>query len=404
MTKLLHILLGKLLEYLRYTDDYLARQKGFAKEIDERSDDSSSDDDEYLPPTNSSLTYKLSIPMFSDFHCLTPHSYPVYLETLLRMTVSSTALISIPEEMSYFKQSSDTSCTFHPFYEVERIANVFGLLVKLYKDKFHIFPKCMLSSVVHTSKCMLDVSITKLQQFIDWRNSQPIVLANGADNRGFDLASTKFLKKFLDIFGLHVIGTLRRFCYTHSESEIRQNPRNFQVEKDYESCFGKLANPGLRSLGRKNERTFDFFSQTSNRYNLGELKTDCTVQQSIHQDPVCSLEGSSFRPEELSKTEQSTVITDSVDWYLNGQVRKKTENAKNPISIEKRSPDHSSLNVTDGNCGSLYSEESILDNEDGSSFSGSDGFGVYGNWGQDDDGSNKEQDFEFLIDRYEKSS
>ena len=405
ITKFLNILLGKLLEYLRYTDDCLAEQKVIAKENEQRYDDSSSDDGEYLPPsTNSSLTYKPSIPTFSDFYCLTSHSYPVFFDTLLRITVSSIALISIPEEMSYLKEHSDTSCSSHPVYELERITAVFASLVKLYKDKFHIFPKCLLSSIVITLKCMLDVSVTKSQEYIEWRNCQPVLLADQVNNMGFDLASTTFLKNLLDIFGLHVVGTLRRFCYTDSESEIIESKTNMQVEKDCEFNFGKLAVPGLRSLWRKNETTFEFLSQTSNRYSLGEIKTDCTVQQSIYQEPDSSIKAFSFRPEESLKIERSEVMKDLIDCHSSGELQKEIENTIDLTSIEKRNSCHRILTLTDENCGSLYSDESSLGDEDGSSLSGSDNFGVYGNWGQCDDGSDEEKDFEFLIDRYEKSS
>jgi len=375
----LNTLLDKLVEYLRDIGDCLIRKKVDSKKKEELSDD----DGEYLPPTTSiPSVYKPSIPTSCDFICLTSSSYPVYLDMLMRMVVSTMALFSIPGEMSSFKKDPTASYTLHPIYELERLAIVYGSLVKLYKDKFHIFPKCLLSSIINISKCMLDVSVTKSQEYIEWRNCQPVLLAEEEYSGGFDPASTTFLKKLLDTFGLYIIGTLRTFCCVHSGSISIQGESIIQIQKGKKLLYGKIAMPGIRSLARKIERTFELLSQTSNRYSTGEIKTDNTV----HHTPQHEHKGSEIE--------------------ISGELQKEIENKIDSSADRKRDFDRSTLIPIVGNYDRSESEdeESFIDNDDESSSCRSDEFGVSGDWGQHIDGSEKEYDSEFFVDRFEKSS
>lgn len=406
IAKFLNTLLGKLIEYLKDIDDCLVGQKVDSKDNEALSDDDE-EDGEYLPPSTSMpLVYKPSIPTICDFVCLTSYSYPVYLDMLMRMTVSSIALFSIPEETSIFKQPATTFNRLHPVYELERMAIVYGSVVKLYKDKFHIFPKSLLSSIINISKCMLDVSIAKSQEYVEWRNCQPVLLVEEGDSRGFDLASTTFLKKLLDTFGLHVIGTLRTFCCVHLGSTAIQGEKTIQMQKGDQLFFGKAAMPGLKSLARKTERTFEFLSQTSDRYSTGEVKTDNKVQHAPKFEHEGSTKRFGLQPEEFSKTGQSSTIEDSSDSRVGEELQKEKVNIIDSSSIRKRGPHRSAPTLTVGDDDPSYSEdeESFIDDDDESSSSRSDAFGVSGDWGQHIDEPDKECDSEFFIDRFEKSS
>lgn len=407
IAKYLNTLLGKLVEYLSDIDDCLLGKKVDSRDNVVFSDDDD-DDGEYFPPStsNTPLFFKPSIPIFSDFVCLTSSSYPVYLDMLMRMTVSSMSLFSITQEMSTLKHTTTASSRFHPVDELERMAIVYGSLMKLYTDKFHIFPKCLQSSVVNISKCMLDVSVTKSQEYVGWRNCQPVLLVEEEDYKGFDAASTTFLKKLLDTFGLHVIGALRTFCCVHSGSTVMQGQRITEMEKYSQFFFAKTAMPGLRSLARKTERTFEFLSQTSNRYNTGEIKTDRTMQHASQRGQDVTTEGFKFHEEEPSRTEQSPVTEELSDKEVSRELEKEKINTIDPSSIRNRGARHSNLNVTVGDDHPSFSEgeESFNDYSDDSSSSRSGAFGVSGDWGQQIDSSEREYDSEFSIDQFQKSN
>ena len=406
ITNFLNTLLGKVLEYLKDVDDCLVGQKYKSKDNEALSSgDDDDEDDEYFPPSTSAppLIYKPSIPTSSDFVCLTSDSYPIYLDMLMRMTVSSIAFFSIPEEMSRIRRPATTSYMHHPVYELERMIAVYGAVVKLYKDKFHIFPKFLHSSIITVSKCMLDISVTKSQEYTEWRNYQPVLHLEEREFKGFDPASTKFLKKLLDSFGLHVIGPLRAFCSAHSGSPIIQDGKKKHMQKGNQSFVGNLTMPGLRLLARKNERTFKFLSQTSNRYSTGDVISQDIVQHA----PQGQHEQSTKDSEDYSKTEQISTMENSSERGAGQQSQEEIENKTDSSSIRKRSSHRGTPIHYAGNDDPPYSEdeESFIDNDDASSSSTSNAFGVSGDWGQQSEDSDKEEDdSEFFIDRFQKSS
>ena len=377
ISKFLNTLLGELTKYLRDIDDYLIGQEVNSNENEAFADDEDDDDDEYLPPsTTTPVIRKPSIPPSPDFACLTSRSYPIYLDVLMRMTVSSVALFSISEEMAKFKQDRTTSYIHHPVYQLERMVITFGSLFELYKGKYHIFPKFLDSSITNVSKCMLDVSVMKIQEYVEWRNCQPVLRLEESEFKGFDVASTSYLKKLLDTFGQHVVGPLREFCSAYS---------------------------GSKSLARKNERAFEFLSQTSNRYNTGEIKTENIVRRTTHFESEALTKVS----EDYSKTEQSSIMAE-LSHIGSGQEEFRGEiiNEIDSSLIKRRSPRRFPQSRPAENIDPSYSDDAnsfLEDNEDTSS-SASDAFGVSGDWGQDSEDSEKEYDSEFFIDRFHKSS
>ncbi len=396
---LLNTLFGKLVDYLRDVDDCTVGEKPDSKENEVLHDVDDDDDDEYLPPsTGTPVISKPRVPTSSDFHCLTSSSYPIYLDMLMRMTVSSIALLSIPEEMARFKQRAATSRKDHPVYDLERMIIVYGGLIKLYKDKFHIFPKFLQSSILSVSKYMLDVSVMKSQEYIEWRNHQPLLHVEKEESRGLDMASTTFLKKLLDSFGLHVIGSLYSFCSAYSGSAVIQGVRTNQIQRGGKLGLGNAAIPGLKILARKTEKTFEFLSETSNRYGTGEVSTDNTSQ---HED-----EASTKDSEDNSKMDHLSTIEESSEKRVHPKSQKDTENKIDSSSPRKRDRRRVTLTRVVETYDRLQSEdeESFIDENDESSSSTSDAFGVSGDWGQESEDSDEEFDSEFVVDRFQKSS
>jgi hypothetical protein len=362
-TDFLKILLGKLLDYLKGVDDYCSvGQKSGSRNNEDLSDDDDGDG-EYIPPSTTSQFSKPSIPALSDFTCLTSSSYPIYFDMLLRMTISSIDIFSVPDIMSSFKKSAVASRRLHPVYKLERVVEVFGSLIKLYKDKFQIFPKFLLPSIIYTSKCMLDISVTKVQDYVEWRNSQPVLPPEDNNPGIFDMASTSFLKNLLDIFGLHVVGRLRALCYVYSESAEGRGEGKISVDKDQQLFFGNAAMPRVNSLSRKVERAFEFLSQTSSRYSTGDVKTKC-VQQ----------EGS------LQSSDHSTTGEESSERRVGEEILE-AETVTGSFPAGKSSPHRSTLTASmrDYELEDSDDEESFIDDE---SSSRSEEFGVSGNWGQ----------------------
>jgi len=374
-TDFLKTLLGKLSDFLKGVDGFVG-QKIVSENKEESSDDD--EDGEYFPPSLAPQISKLSIPTLGDFTCLTSSSYPIYFDMLLRMTVSSVAVFSVPGIMCSFKNPVVASRRLHPVYKLEQMIVVYGSLIKLYKDTFQMFPRFLLPSIIYTSKYMLDISLTKVHDYIEWRNSQPVLPPEDKNPRVFDMASTSFLKNLLDTLGLHVIGKLRAFCYAYSESAESQGERKTSVDKKQQLFFGKTAMPRVNSLSRKVEGALEFLCQTSSRYNTGNIKTKCT-QQDTYTERVTKR--SRFEPEESLLSDNSTTGDESSEKIIGTEIQE-VETLEGSLPVGKSSHNHSTLSMSIGDYETEDSENDEISIDDESS-SRSDAFGVSGNWGQD---------------------
>lgn len=392
-TDFLKTLLGKLLDFLKGVDKG-NEQSIVLKNKEESTDDDDDEDGEYFPPSLAPQISKLSIPTLGDFTCLTSSSYPIYFDMLLRMTVSSIAVFSVPGIMCSFKKPIVASRRLHPVYKLEQMIVVYGSLIKLYKEKFQMFPRFLLPSIICTSKYMLDISITKVHDYVEWRNSQPVLPTEDKNPGVFDMASTSFLKNLLDTFGLHVIGKLRAFCYVYSESAGSQKERKSPVGKNQQLFFGKAAMPRINSLSRKVEGALEFLCQTSSRYNTGDVKTKCTLQDTYGNTERVT-KRLRFEPKESLLSDNSTTGDESSERMI-GKNIEEVETLEGSLPVGKSSHNRSTLSTSIGDYepGDSENDESSIDDE---SSSRSDAFGVSGNWGQDT--SEEESDSILLVDR-----
>jgi len=374
-TTFLETLMEKLVEYLKDVDDCFSGSTTHSKEYDSKESKEFSDDGdgEYLPPSTSAFRVcKASIPSPGEFKCLTPTSYPVFFDMLLRTTVASISLFSMPEAMSSFENPAVASFRVHPVSKLQTMVGVYGSLVRLYKGKFRVFPKFVFSSVIHASKCMLDMSASKVEDYLEWRNNQPVNPFEEVGSDFFDPASTTFLKNLLDTFGMHVIGTLRLFCSTHPEA--------------------------TKSLGRKVERIFDFISQTSNRYSTGEIRTENTASD--------AMQARSEEKAELLQCVHSTVAGESSEKGVNAEQGQAVGGILDSSLIRKRKHTRDDPHLSSKGYGhdELEDEESCFEDVDESSSSRSDEFGVSGDWGQDDTYGEEEYNSKFCVDWVKKST
>jgi len=392
-TDFLKTLLGKLLDFLKGVDKG-NEQSIVLKNKEESTDDDDDEDGEYFPPSLAPQISKLSIPTLGDFTCLTSSSYPIYFDMLLRMTVSSIAVFSVPGIMCNFKKPIVASRRLHPVYKLEQMIVVYGSLIKLYKEKFQMFPRFLLPSIICTSKYMLDISITKVHDYVEWRNSQPVLPTEDKNPGVFDMASTSFLKNLLDTFGLHVIGKLRAFCYVYSESAGSQEERKSPVGKNQQLFFGKAAMPRINSLSRKVEGALEFLCQTSSRYNTGDVKTKYTLQDTYGNTERVT-KRLRFEPKESLLSDNSTTGDESSERMISKNIEE-VETLEGSLPVGKSSHNRSTLSTSIGDYepGDSENDESSIDDE---SSSRSDAFGVSGNWGQDT--SEEENDSILLVDR-----
>jgi len=136
--------------------------------------------------------------------------------------------------------------------------------------------------------------------------------------------------------------------------------------------------PRVNSLSRKVEGAFEFLCQTSSRYNTGDIKTKCTLQDT-YTERVTKRSG--FEPEESLLSNNSTTGDESSEKIIGSEIQE-VETLEGSLPVGKNVHSHSTLSMSIGDYETEDSENDEISIDDESS-SRSDAFGVSGNWGQD---------------------
>jgi hypothetical protein len=169
----------------------------------QRKSDTSDEDEEYHPPQMKRKP-KTVLPL-SSIPGLTGASFPVYYEVLLHMVV---ATVAVSSPVMPATKNSITS----PFLHFERLAQLFGSLIAIYKAKFDIFPRRSLTTVFNSSRCMSSVIIYQLNRCVEWRNRQPMLYMEEIAAGVHDVASIRYIQRLLDSFGTNVVENTLALC------------------------------------------------------------------------------------------------------------------------------------------------------------------------------------------------
>lgn len=207
---------------------------------DTNKEETSDEDGDYLPPQRRKRHLMQSFPQ-SQTRGLDSTSFSTYFETLLRMAVAASSIFSVGEESSNIDGS-------HPFDRFENHVELFGSLITLYEEKLDIFPQKTIITVVSASKDMLNACSVQLNECIDWRNAQPVVLVHDVKAGKFDAASIEYLKELFDLVGRHVLGRLQTFCavihslkHTKKRLEYKQRVKSLENKTlKFEGILQKL--------------------------------------------------------------------------------------------------------------------------------------------------------------------
>ena len=205
---------------------------------------------------------KPSIPSSEAFPCLTSSSFSTYFDILLKMVVASVALFSIIDEVDTSRANSG-----NPFCRLGDLLELFGSLIELYKDSFQMFPKSIISSILDSSKLMLDISMEKLEECREWRSTEPML---PPDANVFDIADQQFLKDLIDTIGLDVIGRLRKLCSGRSGNISEGKVEDNRCEDELRIAFFGNGIQKVRRLSRGVEHALEELQQISNEHRFGD--------------------------------------------------------------------------------------------------------------------------------------
>lgn len=193
-------------------------------------DDDDDDDDEYIPPFQvKNPRRRVQFYTKMDFPILSSSSFHVYYDVVLRLIVTTTCMYSISDS-----ESTVDNVSKHPIRRLDELLKLFADLSRLYFTFSEYFPKTVHPSVVRTQKTMLNVCFEKIQQFIAWRNRQPVITADAVQDGVEDVASTKYLKELITGIETNVIDVLRRSESHSLRHRVEQTSARVQkISKGY---------------------------------------------------------------------------------------------------------------------------------------------------------------------------
>ena len=243
---------------------------------------------------------------------------------LLQMTVAASSIFSVKRESL---RNDDGG---HPFDRFEHLLDIFGSLIKVYEEKVQIFPQKTMSTVVHASKTMLDVSLFQLNKCIEWRNVQPVVYIHDIDAGKYDAASIEYLKELFDLLGRNVLGRLQTFCsainsfkHTKHAAEYKQRIKSLENKTlRFKGMLQKLCaahNIAQSSLDPKSEMSTDGKPlRKRQRTNTSEQpRRDGEKEDQVDLEAVPMEEDKETISSEASFGESAS--TDSSDFEASGQ-------------------------------------------------------------------------------------
>lgn len=174
-------------------------------------DETSDEDGEYHPPQGKRKS-RPSLPK-SDIPGLNGLSFPIFCEVLMHSIVAALSMSS-PTMIAINTASNDDSLTAEagPFLHLQNLAELFGSVIALFREKMKIFPRRHVPMVIHASKCMLNICLHQLHRCVEWRNSQPMLSMEQIETGFEDVASIRYLHSLLESFGTHIVGELLSLC------------------------------------------------------------------------------------------------------------------------------------------------------------------------------------------------
>jgi hypothetical protein len=132
-------------------------------------------------------------------------SIVVYAEMVLQMVVSTLAVVP-PARVQYREEDGN------PFGHTTELAIVFERVLALIEDNLAFFPRRSTELLVATCHQLLDLSVIKIKQCVEWRQAQPLLAYADRLAGKVDHASIQYLEELLQELTKICVGAVAGFC------------------------------------------------------------------------------------------------------------------------------------------------------------------------------------------------
>lgn len=263
----------------------------------------------------------------------------VYVEITLHLIISTLAVLE-PARCGENKS---------PFSHLTDFSKLFGRFLTLAENSLPLFPKRFVSLLVTCCHHLLELSVSKTQQCVEWRNSQPLLTSAERQAGKFDYASIRYLEELLQDLSTTSVGTVASFC--------------LRARKGCEESFGGHSRK-VTALLLAAKRTAITLKNIALTYNVVPAKDPFDRKEESGSASMEKVDVKGFHHEDDDEPAER----------LPGK-RKKQRVTPTVVVEQSVQKEESQTNDDDPE------EEYEWQGDDDKS---SDGFGVSGNWGSDD--------------------
>ena len=263
----------------------------------------------------------------------------VYVEITLHLIISTLAVLE-PARCGENKS---------PFSHLTDFSKLFGRFLTLAENSLPLFPKRFVSLLVTCCHHLLELSVSKTQQCVEWRNSQPLLTSAERQAGKFDYASIRYLEELLQDVSTTSVGTVASFC--------------LRARKGCEESFGGHSRK-VTALLLAAKRTAITLKNIALTYNVVPAKDPFDRKEESGSASMEKVDVKGFHHEDDDEPAER----------LPGK-RKKQRVTPTVVVEQSVQKEESQTNDDDPE------EEYEWQGDDDKS---SDGFGVSGNWGSDD--------------------
>jgi len=181
----------------------------------------------------------------------------IYIELTIHMVIATFAMI----EPSRITQSADTS--LGPFSHLKDFPLLFERLLLLVDRIITILPKRFISLTFAACHQMLQLSVLKARECVDWRQSQPLLSSLERREGKRDNASIMYLEALLQRLGMSCVGVIVDFCHRARNRSTKSHEAKEEELDPFAANDRKLV-----ALLMASERTLEVLRTIATHHNI----------------------------------------------------------------------------------------------------------------------------------------
>lgn len=324
-------------------------------------------------------------------------SFDIFFELVLHAVIASFAVS--PHAFT----DDDVKERDSPFQHHHDMVELVGRMLDVFVSHYHLFPRRMLSVVLAACKQMLGVCIFHVEGCVQWRTAQPILTVQEKRAGVHDYGAIKYLDHLLQSFASQGAGKVLSVCQSIQRLVCPSSEKNGGNDSD--DLFTNFPQNDKRftSLMLSAQKTMDTLRDVATAHNLVAPKLDGTRIEG-RQTKKAAKKVAATKDDDKGYHELAMASETHDENHSTVVIGKKKRRRVVPTLVSAQASSSGKHQEEASNA--LASSQTLRkrknpvieedeydwgdDKEDEEGHKMSDGFGVSGKWGGDDEGSDDE--------------